>query len=164
MKNNVLWAASEFGLWHVREHWLTYLGLTELAAFETGGDAPLRACAYCSSLVTNGNGNCSQCGAPLGYSGPRIGTMVLRSLLPEDGGVLTGLRSGDHIELHHACCGRRDDYSNGHCAISLTIGDIEGPRLANLAPFERDYGSSVIMEIVVRGPVQLNLGGEAGAA
>ena len=154
------WLKSQFRLWHVRPaqvEWRTYLTTTQLIHFETGGDAPLKTCPYCGSVSTNGKGNCSQCGGPLGrLTGKRIGSMDLAAIMPFDADTLTTLHSGDRIELHHSVCGRVDDYTTGHIVAVLIVDDIEGPCFDNLACWNGNAYDSATILVRVSGPVGLD--------
>lgn len=152
------WTKGEFSMWHSREGRHTYLGYTMLIAFRTSGGAPYKVCPYCGVISTNGSGSCIQCGGPLGV---RPASMQLRTIMPYDGDVLTTMRPGDEIELHHAYCGRRDDYSNGHQVAILKIADIDGPNFADLGGWhDKTAQDWAEMEIMVAGPVTLNMAQE----
>jgi len=157
-----VWSTDQFNVWHVRQEWRTYLQAAGVHGFRTGGDAPLKVCAFCDAVSVNGLGTCSQCGGPLGRaSGTRIGEMVLRTIMPLNCDILTTLHSGDRIELHHAFCGRRDDYDNGRIVAALVVDDIEGPLFGGTLG-GWDNCDAAELEVRLTGPVGFDFTTEAG--
>ena len=107
------WDSTEFTLWHVRDGHKWYMGHNKVESFHTSGPA--------DEL--------------------RMGNITLRGYLPA-AKDLFNLRTGDGIELHHTCCGRRDDPDNGELVLQLVIDSIDGPNLANLCTQARSAGTA----------------------
>jgi len=132
------WLNGETTLWHLSgetKTWLSACGVLDVSWGET-----VRECAYCGSEIAALK--CQNCGASKGRTAYRSNAakMVVEGYL-QQAGLLTAVGTKDVLEVHHAHCGRRDDYGNGAVIMRFSELSIQGIDLVDMVvydPMKRD--------------------------